>query len=462
MSDFAPALSVSEAEVRMNGLAGGVVVKTRGPKRALRSLAHALEVDVPVHLTNGTLGALLADALGIAWPRRAATQSDQVTLAGLNALLEAADDYFRSHPLPRSSVLPQQFTGPLWEWFTPARSKLEAVNRISSLTRSGPEELGPGGKERKSVLTNLVVGADLHVDRTLSKVDLGQAVADALGVVWTDTCGSTGYTITLEGLNVVLGGAERLCRDRYGHRTDAPDVEAQQLLGILHGEFAGDTWDARTAVVQMRDDGYRQWRQTEWPGWYFEYRGLRALHDALGPRPTDGPSQTHGSTTFDYAYRYVWDLKTHTDASLWIPSGKRTPGRPAAPLNDRAAVDVCAADTGIGFVVLGGEATFDETGEFYTWHRETTRPAKGHLPVRSNANWSRARKMRFRPNVLTAYRFDDTRAVSAAILGGGLSVMSQGRQARIGDETEGAPRPPKYALNLEKAVEWECSSMYLN
>ena len=36
--------------------------------------------------------------------------------------------------------------------FVPARNKLEAVARISNLTNSGPETLGPGSKEHKSVV----------------------------------------------------------------------------------------------------------------------------------------------------------------------------------------------------------------------------------------------------------------------------------------------------------------------
>ena len=41
------------------------------------------------------------------------------------------------------------------QWFKPAVSKIEAVNRISVLTGSGVEDLGPGSKERKRVLINL-------------------------------------------------------------------------------------------------------------------------------------------------------------------------------------------------------------------------------------------------------------------------------------------------------------------
>ena len=45
--------------------------------------------------------------------------------------------------------------------FVPARNKLEVVARISNLTNSGPEYLGPGSKERRSVLFNLARGMSL-------------------------------------------------------------------------------------------------------------------------------------------------------------------------------------------------------------------------------------------------------------------------------------------------------------
>ncbi len=88
--------------------------------------------------------------------------------------------------------------------FVPSREKLEAVNRISALTHGGPEELGPGSKERKRVLEKVATFFNLPVDVSVNKVELGRAVVEALGGTWTSTCYSTGYTITLHGLDLVL------------------------------------------------------------------------------------------------------------------------------------------------------------------------------------------------------------------------------------------------------------------
>ena len=68
--------------------------------------------------------------------------------------------------------------------FVPASNKLEAVIRISNLTNSGPEDLGPGSKERKSVLTNLALGLGMEVDPGHSKQQLADILAAFLGGQW--------------------------------------------------------------------------------------------------------------------------------------------------------------------------------------------------------------------------------------------------------------------------------------
>lgn len=93
--------------------------------------------------------------------------------------------------------------------FRPAHNKLEAVTRISSVTGAPPETLGPGGKERRSVLANLADGLGLDLDANLSKVELGEALGTRLGFTWDSACWSAGNTITLTGLNRILEAAEQ-------------------------------------------------------------------------------------------------------------------------------------------------------------------------------------------------------------------------------------------------------------
>ncbi len=98
--------------------------------------------------------------------------------------------------------------------FRPALDKLEAVNRISALTGSGKEELGPGSKERKRVLVNLAVGLKISNPHQYSKHELLEVMIRGHGRSFYTTYISRGGTITLEGLNSLLQIGEH----ELGHR----------------------------------------------------------------------------------------------------------------------------------------------------------------------------------------------------------------------------------------------------
>ena len=104
--------------------------------------------------------------------------------------------------------------------FIPARNKLEAVARISNLTNSGPEVLGPGSKERKSVLVNLAQGLNILALPEDTKQDLGKKISNKLGVTWTTDCESVGQTITLKGLNLLLEHASKHLTEYRDRNTD--------------------------------------------------------------------------------------------------------------------------------------------------------------------------------------------------------------------------------------------------
>ena len=88
--------------------------------------------------------------------------------------------------------------------YIPARNKLEAVARISNLTNSGPEALGPGSKEHKSVFVNLANGLDIEINDSDTKQELARKIVETLGGTWDKSCESIGQTITLSGLNRIL------------------------------------------------------------------------------------------------------------------------------------------------------------------------------------------------------------------------------------------------------------------
>ena len=425
---FVPAASKAEAVARLYALAEAPP-EPLGPgstekKSVLLALARRLDLDVDPSSTKPALGGRIAAALHAEWPEAAWSRGSTITLVGLNTLLEAATSELHSRSV--LSAVEEAIAGELGiGGFRPARSKLEAVNRISALTRSGPQVLGPGSKERKSVLVHLADNLRLGVDTGLNKVALGAAITASLGAAWSDRYWSAGQTITLDGLNAVLAAAER----RLGLLGRGPSdsfrsaaEEADALLAAL-ADSLEPRWDGRRSVETMRDAEFRHWRQTEWIGWYFEYVGIAALVNTFG----GGPRRVR-NTTFDYALGSTWDLKAHS-----------TGLENAAILNDLDAIEGGVAEGhGLGFIVLSGEPDFSESAEFDAWHRAQRGAGPAH-------DRSRALKSGFRPVRLDAYHLPDRDALERALARRELAVMAQGRQP------DGRPRKPKLKLRFDLA-----------
>lgn len=376
-----------------------------------------------------------------------------MTLQGLNALLEAASDAYAEGSFRRVAARSTVgLNGPEWAGFNPARSKIEAVTRIAALTGAPREWLGPGSKEHKSVLLNLATNLfpnDTRVDVT-SKHRLGASLAQVLNVPWSNDFTATGQTIKLTGLNTILAGAERRLGRLGDVVTDAittPEAEGDALAAALLASLPVH-WDARKAVRWLADNGLRGSNDLEWQGFYGEEKAKGILNASFTPK-VPGPNRSYGTTVFDYALSWVWDIKVHT-ASQTIGAMTK-PASEVMVLNDERAVRECVRDQGLGFLVVSGEAVMDHTGEFKTWHDEWKLKSTNKPPAPSNSGTSRVRKSAFKPLHVDAYWIPDTLALTAAILSGELSPRAQGRQAPRVEGGVGAPRPPKFDMNTRKA-----------
>jgi hypothetical protein len=431
MTDFVPARSKLEAVSRISALTHSPP-ETLGPgskerKSVLVNLAQGLDLNIDTSATKVDLAADIAAAIGANWDESCWSVGQTITLDGLNRLLEAGEEWLSWRRDASRSALFELIGGPTE--FVPARSKLEAVSRISALTRSPPETLGPGSKERKSVLVSLARGLGLSVDTGKSKPELGEQIAAALGVTWDQSCWSAGQTITLDGLNILLHGAEaRVARPAEpGYFLSVRD-EASALVTALVDALP-EHMDGRECVAEMQAADYLQWAQDEWVGFYFEYVGLPALINAFG----GGPQQIN-STRFDYGLGHAWDLKAHMAFSG------------DAPLNDQSAVEVAVTESGgLGFLVLTGDVEYDD-GDFRAWQREF-RLAHGKVPRKRDTppKYTRKSKVAFRPAMVEAFFIPDHEALRSAIGSGIINVMKQGKQV------SGRARSPKYSMDLVKA-----------
>ncbi|WP_127784390.1 hypothetical protein [Rhodococcus sp. X156] len=420
-------MSKLEAVTRISALAGAAPEKL-GPgskerKSALVGLAGGLGLTVDLALPKPGLAAEIASQLEVEWTPECWSTGDTITLAGLNALLVGAERE-REKRRQKGRAAPPEFVA--------ARSKLEAVTRISALFDGPPESLGPGSKERKSALLQLVTGLQLEVDQTLAKPALGAAIATRLGASWTDTCWSAGHTITLEGLNTLLEAAERQLGRR--NRGPVPGVassprhEAEGILEALALALPAQMV-GRDCVERMREAEYSQWAQDEWAGFFLEFVGIPACINAFGGQPAK-----YENTTFDYALGQVWDFKLHA-ASTGV-----------SPLNAVDGVVACLKEgKGLGFIVLSGEAQYDD-GAFRQWQRDQ-RATAGKVPARRAAppRYARRSKHAFTPRRLEAYFITNESVLGQALEEKVMSLMRQGNQA------SGAPRKPKFSLNLAKA-----------
>ena len=383
----------AQAVTRIPALTGSPP-ETLGPgskerKSLLVNLAASLGLDVDTEADKPELGRQIATMLGVSWTSDCWSSGQTITLAGLNQLLGGT----HREVARRSSDADRQ-------GFHPARSKLEAVTRISSLTDGPPQALGPGSKERKSVLTDLAAGLDLAVDTTLSKPALAREIVTAMNGVWDETCWSTGHTITLEGLNRVLAMTEATLSQRGSRdsvRTfSTPAKEAAALLAALSSSMPG-YMNGKACVREMLAAESKHWAQDEWRGFYFEFVGLPALVNTFGGGPT-----AVANTTFDYSLGEIWDLKCHGDDSH------------TAILNAKAAIDECLKTRGVGLLVLSGTTETDD-GEFRAWHRDL-RVKNGRVPRRRTRPpaFQRRSKCAFSPTRLDAFFIASASALDSA------------------------------------------------
>ncbi len=454
---FLPADTLAEAIERIYALTGRAPDKspggTRAGKRALVALRDSLDLQIDIVWTPAATADAIAEALSIEWHPEAFTDRHMVNLDGFNALLEGATEAVHAGSLHRlRDEAPNHLTGPGWKAFQPARSKIEAVTRIAALTNAPREWLGPGAKEHKSVflhLANNLFPDDPRLD-TRSKTKLGSSLAEILGVPWTDQCSSTGETIQLLGLNTILAGAERYLGRLGSEVADAlatPEAEGDALAAALLDGLP-DHWDGRRAVKWLADNQLRGANDNEWQGFYGEERAKVALASAFTPR-VPSPVVRYGNTVFDYSLNCVWDIKVHTEYQVF--GAGRRPGGTATLLNDEAATRACIEEQGLGFLVIGGEAVMDESGDFVAWHREFKAKNGGRRVAPSNSGNSRQRKSAFTPSQVEAFWVPNSEALDAAILGGRLKVRPIGRQPPKDAGGSGVARADKFEMRMPQA-----------
>ena len=189
-------------------------------------------------------------------------------------------------------------------------------------------------------------------------------------------------------------------------------------------------WSARAAILEMRDADYKQWRQMEWIGFYFQFLCERIFDELM-----DIPGMTYGRTQFDGFDPISWDFKAHSNRT----SASKTSN--VVITNDKEAIDAAIDDYGwYGLVLATGEATYnDDDRTFQRWHDDLKGgPSAYQKRRREEGAVSRRRKVHF---ALSDISFIALNSSTLAECG---AIHQQGRNSN------NKPRPPKYSVNTKK------------
>jgi len=311
--------------------------------------------------------------------------------------------------------------------FIPARNKAEVVARISQLTNSGPEFLGPGSKEHKSVLINLAQGMGILVEKTDTKQELASKIAEKFDLKWTSDCESIGQTITLKGLNLLLeAGAHYFANTREPIFKEMTLEQELQAISKIVMASTPKIMNGKEAVMEMREAEYSQWKQTEWQGFFFEFKVRPELINSLGGGPL-----VIGNTEFDYSLSRIWDMKTHSSTK-----GNKDYLNTDCLLNDCQSINLVTEQYGFGLIIVTGRSEYDM--EFTKWHKKF-RSGRTEEP-------RKLLKKSFTSERIDFFYVPNYSRLMKAKQDGQIKIFKQGRQQ------SGAKRAEKYSLNVKKSI----------
>lgn len=205
--------------------------------------------------------------------------------------------------------------------------------------------------------------------------------------------------------------------------------EAYNISMVIRKHFSGVVY-GKDAILYMKINGMN-WRQMEWPGWYFEETGVQNLKSKIG----GGTGPRYGNTTFDYQNQFVWDLKLHS-----IDKGNKL------VLNDWDSVRRVISDrNGVGFVIGMAEMEYDIDGEFKSWHDKlkggVTDYERDRIKRRAP---SRKRKISFALIELIILFFEGFSFIEKGRKEGWITEFQGGMR-----NSNGSPRRPKIAIDLD-------------
>jgi hypothetical protein len=198
-------------------------------------------------------------------------------------------------------------------------------------------------------------------------------------------------------------------------------------------------WDGKTSILEMKNNGYNQWRQMEWIGWYFQFLCERELSGLMKI-----PGNSYGNVTFDAFKNVPWDFKTHIENDQY--GNKRT----VIIINDKAAINNAIEQYEyIGLIIAVGYAKWNDINRtFQKWIEELKGGKSKYEKERiERGARSRLRKVSFNLNDILFVKISNKEL-------GKLGTYNQGHNSN------GNMRMPKYELDLKNIDSFEYYSCF--
>lgn len=117
------------------------------------------------------------------------------------------------------------------------------------------------------------------------------------------------------------------------------------------------SWDGRESIVEMKNAGYRHWKQMEWAGFYFQF-----LCESRFVGIMEIPGKKYGNVEFDAFNAISWDFKAHA---------ANTTSHKVIANDTEAVLNTIEEHGSYGLVLAIGEVEYnDEKRTFKNWHDE--------------------------------------------------------------------------------------------
>lgn len=184
-------------------------------------------------------------------------------------------------------------------------------------------------------------------------------------------------------------------------------------------------WDAKLSIVEMKDGAYNNWKQTEWPGFYFEFLNNNLIKRMKEYENIDQmiemPGPKYNKTTFDGFYNIPWDLKVHSDDSDEVIT------------NDLNAINHAIMDYGkMGFIILSGESILEKDHEINDWRNELKGGlSKYQLKSQKENKKHRKIKAEFKPKRITVITIDKEGIKKHSVFKGVKNSNDNSRNAKL-------------------------------